>query len=160
MIPPHCRAVHVSRNFAFSFPANHLLKPFEQAETGRSHPRRMATIKLASNAAITATGPLSATPTNAIGSGDYTLTVAGIGIEGRVRVGIEDSPDGTTWTPLAVWVLTGNNPIGDISPTNSSRAFRSHTVQGLKTTASAAVRINIYECTGNCHLNASIDYPS
>jgi len=104
---------------------------------------------------INAAGPVagSAQSTAPIGSSDYTVTVEIVGMSGSsLRIGIEDSPDGSAWSPFNVWEIAGSS---------SQQAFnvRKYNAPGLQTGANAKARVNVYAISGSAQVNASIGYP-
>ena len=108
---------------------------------------------LITNAAVTGPGPLAGS-TQAIAAAaaaDYTLNLDIVNFTGaRIRIGIEDSPDGATWCPIAVWIAPG-------PAESNSRALRSYNVPGLKGYA----RVNVYEIAGtgaSAQITASVSY--
>ena len=114
----------------------------------------MSYLPLVTNAAVTAVGPVagSAQSTAALAPADYTLHVSA-GLTGsRIRLGLEDSPDGTTWTPLHVLDLTG--PVSQSD--DNQREYR---IPGLKTSATSQARVNLYEIVGGvATLNIGFQY--
>ena len=109
---------------------------------------------LASRVAVTAPGvvPGSTQPTAVLDPADYTLVFDAQLTAARARVGIEDSPDGTTWTPLYVWTVGGPT-------TQQDSKLREYRIPGLKTGAGAQVRLNVYEIVGGlATLNIGFQY--
>ena len=106
-------------------------------------------IPLVNAASISATGPVSGSAQSTASiTGDYTvwLEVVSMGAS-RLRIGIEDSADGTTWTPFQVWIEQSAN-------TEHSRSFEA---PGLK---SNSARVNVYEIVGgSAVVNAWITTP-
>ena len=104
----------------------------------------MSALFLASATHVSAVGPLTGVATNEIATGgDYTLKVAVSQLTGNIRLGIEDSPDGTNWTPLAAFDFTAST-----STTNEVDVHdRSYDAPGLVVTGSAQARINVYKLT-------------
>ena len=100
---------------------------------------------IASNAAVSAAGPLPAVALGALS--DYTLTLEVVNLTAsRIRVGFEDSADGTTWEPLAVWIFAG--PASD-----NTKSLRAYDAPGLKT----HIRVNVYEIVGGtASINSAI----
>ena len=112
----------------------------------------MQLLTLISNGAVTGLGPVAgSTQAIAAAAADYTLNLEIINLTAtRIRVGIEDSPDGIAWSPIAVWIIPGPIP-------SYSQALRSYAIAGLKANA----RVNVYELTGQiagAHLTASVSY--
>lgn len=113
-------------------------------------------VQLADAVNVNAAGPVadSAQSTTPIGANDYTVKLQLSDLQAsRVRIGIEDSTDGATWVPFAVWEITG-------PASQDTRGQRSYHAPGLKTAAGAQARLNVYEITGGSAIvSAAITAP-
>lgn len=109
----------------------------------------MATLILQSGA-ISATGPGSAFDTSVIGGAAYTVTVNGQA-SNLVRIGVEDSVDGTNFLPFAVWAFAA-------SPGAAQHAT-SYDAPGLATAAGCKARLNVYKLAGTANFNVVISWP-
>ena len=103
----------------------------------------MGQIILASGEAVNSTGPVSgsAQSTSLIDTGNYQITFIATDVfADTFRVGIEDTPDGTNWSPIAVFCVT---PQSDTNLT-----YQGYQKPGLKVGAGAEARLVVYDITG------------
>lgn len=114
----------------------------------------MPIIQLAAGASISAAGPVagSVQATDAIGAKDYTLSLMlNDQTGGAIRIAIEDSADGSSWAPVAMWNISGPNA-------EQAESARSYNAPSLKTAAGAQARLNVYEISGAAKVTAQIQW--
>ncbi len=116
----------------------------------------MGQIVLASSAVVTGTGPVSgsAQSTYLIDTPNYQINLIATDVQATsFRIGLEDTPDGTTWTPLYVWsvaqlieanqVLLGYNlpglKVGSNAGTNAAARLNAYDLEGTQSAKITAV---------------------
>lgn len=98
---------------------------------------------------VTATGPVSGLSPGTGAPGYASVTVLSCGA--ALRIGIEDSADGTAWAPVAVFDFLG--PVGE-APPESVTITRSVT-PAMCPNMRSQLRVNVYLITGSAVIQAN-----